>query len=300
LNTNPPLDVTIEAIRDIPDRPADRSRVIGTLLMEEGRLSAKDVDRIQRLASERGMRFGDAAVQLQLLTPDEVLVALARQFNNPVLPLGGSGGVADEVIAAHNPESEQVEPLRALRSQLMLRWFPLASRKILAIVSPERGEGRSWLAANLATTFAQIGVRTLLIDADMRHPRQHQLFNLGDAAGLCELLTGRAGRQITQRLHPQLRLFVLPAGLRPPNPQELLSRPVFDVVIDRFAEKFDLLLLDTPASMQCADAQIIARHAGSALIVARQNRTGHSRLKASMESLTQIGVNVVGSVITDH
>jgi capsular exopolysaccharide synthesis family protein len=182
----------------------------------------------------------------------------------------------------------------------MLRWFPAAKRKVLAIVSPERGDGRSWLAANLATTFAQIGVRTLLIDADMRHPRQHELFNLGDAAGLCELLTGRAGRQITQRLHPQLRLFVLPAGLLPPNPQELLSRPVFDVVIDRFAEKFDLLLLDTPASMHSADAQIIAAHAGSALLVAHRNYTAHARLMSTKSSMTEIGVDVIGSVITEH
>jgi len=287
-------------LRDVPDGAVDRSRIIGTLLVEEGRLTSKDVDRVQCFAKERGIRFGDAAVQLQLLTPDDVLAALARQFNNPVLPLRGSGGVADEVIAAHNPESECVEPLRALRSQLLLRWFPSATRKVLAVVSPERGEGRSWLAANLATTFAQIGIRTLLIDADMRQPRQHILFNLGNAAGLCELLTGRAGRQVAQRLHPQLRLFVLPAGLLPPNPQELLSRPAFDVVIDRFAEKFDLMLLDTPASTQSADAQIIAAHAGSALLVARRNHTGHARLKETKESLTQIGVDVIGSVCTEH
>jgi protein-tyrosine kinase len=300
LSTDTPLDATTTETRDIPERTFDRSRIIGTLLMEEGRLTAKDVERIERFARERGLRFGDAAVQLQLLTPDDVLAALARQFNNPVVPLGGFGGVSDEVIAAHDPESGQVEPLRALRSQLMLRWFPAASRKVLAIVSPERGEGRSWLAANLATTFAQIGVRTLLIDADMRHPRQHKLFNLDNAAGLSELLTGRAGRQITQRLHPQLRLFVLPAGLIPPNPQELLSRPVFDAVIDRFVEKFDLLLFDTPASMHSADSQIIAARAGSALLVARRNYTGHARLSATMESMTQIGVKVVGSVVSEH
>jgi protein-tyrosine kinase len=294
------VDGTTKGVRDVPEPAVDRSRIIGTLLMEEGRLSSKDVERIERFARERGVRFGDAAVQLQLLTPDDVLVMLAKQFNTPVLPLGGSGGVAEEVIAAHNPASEQAEPLRGLRSQLMLRWFPAAARKVLAIVSPERGEGRSWLAANLATTFAQIGVRTLLIDADLRHPRQHQLFNLENAAGLCELLTGRAGREVAQRLHPQLRLFVLPAGLLPMNPQELLSRPAFDVVIDRFAAKFDLLLIDTPASMQSADAQIVAAHAGSALLLARRNHTAHARLTATKQSLTQIGVSVIGSVVTEH
>jgi chain length determinant protein tyrosine kinase EpsG len=182
----------------------------------------------------------------------------------------------------------------------MLRWFHQSTRRVFAVTSPDRGDGRSWLAANLAATFAQVGVRTLLIDADMRHPRQHQMFNLDNAVGLSDLLTGRAARQVAQLLHPQLRLFVLPAGLLPPNPQELLSRPVFDVVVDRFAEQFDLILIDTPPARHFADAQIIAAHAGSALLVARLNHSSHERMARTMESFTQIGVNVIGSVINEH
>ena len=75
----------------------------------------------------------------------------------------------------------------------------------------------------------------MLIDADMRHPRQHELFNLNNAVGLSALLTGRAGKEIVSRIHPQLRLFVLPAGALPPNPQELLGRQVFDLVLEKFA-----------------------------------------------------------------
>jgi len=109
-----------------------------------------------------------------------------------------------------------------LRSQISLRWTHPKERKSLVIASAGRGEGRSWLAANLATVFAQMGERVLLIDADLRHPRQHELFNLNNSVGLSALLTGRAGREIVVRIHPKLRLFVLPAGLLPPNPQELL------------------------------------------------------------------------------
>jgi MinD-like ATPase involved in chromosome partitioning or flagellar assembly len=86
-----------------------------------------------------------------------------------------------------------------------------------------------------------MGERVLLTDADMRHPRQHYLFNLNNSIGLSALLTGRAGREIVSRIHPQLRLFVLPAGLRPPNPQELLGRPVFEVVLTLLAEQYDLV-----------------------------------------------------------
>ena len=163
------------------DSPVDRGRAIGAVLVEQGRLSSEDLDEIQRFANAHGVRFGEAALQLKRVTEHDIESALAQQYNYPVLARGGEGGVADDVIAAHQPQSESVEPLRALRSQLILRWYNNATRKVLAVTSAERGEGRSWLAANLATMFAQLGERTLLIDADMRHPRQHRLFKIGRA-----------------------------------------------------------------------------------------------------------------------
>ncbi len=277
----------------------DRSRAIGAILVEQGRLSPEDVEEIQRFATENSLRFGGAAVQLNLLTQNDIEVALAQQYNYPVLARG-KGGVTDEVIAAYLPHSELVEPMRALRSQLSLRWVSKASRRVLAITSPSRGDGRSWLAANLATVFAQMGERVLLIDADLRHPRQHVFFNLGNAVGLSALLTGRAGREVVARIHPQLRLYVLPAGLLPPNPQELLGRPVFDVVLNSFADQYDLVIIDTPATSEAADAQIAAARAGTALMLARRNHSLHSELSSAMHNLTQSGVTVLGSVINDH
>ncbi len=292
-------DLRNQPKRAMAERAGDHSRAIGMILVEEGRLATTDVDRILRFAIERNVRFGDAGVELDLIKPDDVLFALARQFNNPVLARGPDG-VSDDVIAAYNPQSALVEPLRALRSQLMLRWYAESSRRVLSVVSPDRGEGRSWVVANLATAFAQIGVRTLIIDANLRHPRQHRIFNLGESGGLCELLTGRSGGEAARRIHPQLRLFVLGAGVLPPNPQELLSRPMFELVVNRFAEQFDLVLLDTPAAGEYADAQIIAAHGGSALLLARQNHSRRERLKQTLTSLQQIGVSVVGSIINEY
>src|SRR6202522_2206119 len=280
--------------------PPDRGRAIGTILIEQGRLNSQDVEEIQRFANTHGVRFGEAAVQLKRLSQLDIESAIAQQYNYPVLARGGEGGVADDVIAAYQPQSEGVEPLRALRSQLILRWLNNSTRKLLAVTSAERGEGRSWLAANLATMFAQLGERTLLIDADMRHPCQHRLFNIDNSVGLSALLTGRAGREIARRIHPQLRLYVLPAGVIPPNPQELLARQVFEVVVDHFAAQFSVVIVDTPAISETADAQILAANAGSAIIIGRRNYTLQSKLFAAMETLTQSGVNVVGSVLTDH
>jgi chain length determinant protein tyrosine kinase EpsG len=287
-------------VKEIPLQTRDRSRAFGGILVELGRLTPGDAEEIQRYAGAHGLRFGDAALQLKLLTQEDIEFALAQQYNYPILARGGENGVSDDVVAAYNPQSELVEPLRAIRSQLTHRWFDDASRKVVAITSPSRSDGRSWLAANLATLFAQIGERTLLIDADMRHPRQHQLFNLSNAAGLSALLTGRAGKEAAIRIHPQLRLFVLPAGMMPPNPQELLGRPVFDVVLERFNEQFDVILIDTPAATETADAQIVARRAGAALMLARRNHTRRSQMISAMQNLSQTGVNVIGSVLNEY
>ena len=291
----------------VAERPAkrqntspDRGRAIGAILVEQGRLNSHDVEEIQRFANSHGVRFGEAAVQLKRITERDIESAIAQQYNYPVLARGGESGVADDVIAAYMPQSEAVEPLRALRSQLILRWFNNATRRVLAVTSAERGEGRSWLAANLATMFAQLGERTLLIDADMRHPRQHRIFNIDNSVGLSALLTGRAGREIARRIHPQLRLFVLPAGIIPPNPQELLARPVFDVILDHFAAQFSLVILDTPAACETADAQILASNAGNAVMIASRNRTRQAKLVAAMDMLTDTGVNVIGSIINEH
>jgi receptor protein-tyrosine kinase len=281
------------------DVARDRTRAIGAILVEQGRLTADDVEEIQQYSIANGLRFGDGALRLQKLTQQDVDLAIAQQFNYPILERGGRNGVSDELVAGYLPQSEMIEPLRALRSQITLRWVNSQERNALAITSAGRGEGRTWLAANLAIVFAQLGRRTLIIDADMRNPRLHTLFNLENTVGLSALLTGRAGREIVTRVHPQLRLFVLPAGIVPPNPQELLGRPVFDVVLNLFADQYDLIIMDTPACTVASDAYILSSRAGTAVMVARRNHTNQTDLNSAMQNLVQTGVNVIGSVMTD-
>jgi protein-tyrosine kinase len=284
----------------VPELTRERSRAIGAILVEQGRLSPEEVEKIQQFAKNNDLRFGDAALKLRLLTENDIDSAIAQQFKYPILTRGGEGGVADDVVAAYLPQSQMVEPLRVLRSQLSLRWVNPKERKILVIASAGRGEGRSWLAANLATVFAQMGERVLLIDADLRHPRQHELFNLNNSVGLSALLTGRAGREIVCRIHPKLRLFVLPAGSLPPNPQELLGRQVFDLVLDLFASQYDWVIMDTPATSESADAQILASRADAAVLLVRRNHTRIDELKAAMRNLTESGVQVMGSVVSEY
>ena len=288
-------------VESIPQhRALTRDRSIGAILIDAGRLKPADAERVLKLQHDEGLRFGDAARRLNLVSDADIEFALSRQFDYPYLQRGSSK-VADEVIAAYNPFAPQVEALRAVRSQLMLRWFdPDAARKTLAIVSPADGEGRSWMAANLAVVFSQLGERTLLIDADMRLPRQHVIFGVDNRAGLSALLTGRAGLDAAQRV-PALRdLSVLPAGASPPNPQEVLARPSFAKALTALESQYDVILIDTPAGARYADGQTLAVRAGGALMVSRKDHTRIGLLRAYADMIRQAGASVVGSVLNER
>lgn len=271
---------------------------IGAILVDTGRLSAENAERILRLQIEQGKRFGDTAIALGLLTEDDIRFALSRQFNNLYLPEGDSS-LSYELVAAYKPFSPVVEKLRALRSQLMLRWFDAEARNVLAIVSPGEEEGRSFIAANLAIVFSQLGKRTLLVDANLRTPRQHELFKLGNRAGLSSMLAGRVGIEAVARVPSLLGLSVLPAGAVPPNPQELLGRAGFAELLQSLIREFDIIVIDTPAASECAEAQIIAARASAALIVARKNRSSMPEIIELTRSLQQTGATTVGSVLND-
>lgn len=274
-------------------------RSIGALLMDAGRITPEAAERILKLQKEKNLRFGEAAIELGLLTEDDIQHALSRQFDYPYL-MPGDTSMSQEVVAAFKPFSSSVERLRALRSQLMLRCLsPDTENRSLAIVSPENGEGRSYIAANLAVVFSQLGERTLLIDADMRRPRQHQIFCLGNQPGLSAVLSDRADPEsVIRRIPNLLGLSVLPAGAVPPNPQELLNRPAFAKLLDYCRKHYDVVLLDTPAG-NTSDAETIASRAGTALAVGRKHLTSAQRLQELVQSLRRSGTAVVGSVLNE-
>src|SRR2546430_17625476 len=194
-------------------------RRLGAVLIQAGRLRPQDVEHILQLQRQKGLRFGDAGKDAGLLTQADIEFALARQFDHPYLRRGESK-VSEEVVAAYEPFSTQVEALRAVRAQLMLRWLDSEpASKALAILSAAREEGRSFIAANLAVVFAQLGARTLLIDADLRQPCLHRLF--GDRKST-RLNAGpsrpAAGLEVLQRPATPAHPSAPSAGAPPPKP----------------------------------------------------------------------------------
>lgn len=293
-------NVSSSLFEQLAERRGNRDRSIGAILIDAGKLKAADAEQILRLQHDEGLRFGDAAKRLGLITDDDIAQALSRQFDYPYLTAGESR-VAGEVVAAYNPFSAPVEALRALRSQLMLRWFDSeAEHKTLAITSPSRAEGRSWLTANLGVVFSQLGERTLIIDADLRQPRQHLLFGIDNRSGLSAVLAGRSTPDAVQRVPALLDLSVLPAGAVPPNPQELLARPLFAQLLQQLASEYDVILVDTPAGTQYADGQTLAVRASGALVVAQKNASSIYLLRAYTDLLRQATAKVVGTVLMER
>ena len=274
-------------------------RCIGAIMVEEGKLTPREVERVLERQRKDKVRFGEAAVRLGYLTEDDVRFALARQYDMPHFT-PSSDGPSRELFAAFAPFHPRTEELRGLRTQLMIRWYkPDEGRKSLVVASPEAGEGRSYIAANLAIAFSQLGARTLLVDADMRNSRQHRIFGLPEMQGLSTLLAGRSDHKSTFPVPGMSRLSVLPAGPLPPNPQELLSRPVFAGLMKDLQAVYDVVIIDSPPARHYADTQSIVFRAGDALVVARKNHTSVASTQKTVRELAATGARVVGTVVND-
>jgi chain length determinant protein tyrosine kinase EpsG len=181
---------------------------------------------------------------------------------------------------------------------LLLRWFQ-DGRKTLAIGSARANEGASYLAANLAVLFAQMGRKVLLIDANMRQPRQHDIFNLGNGMGLSDVLAERVPSVQVRTVKSFPTLSILPAGSPPPNPAELLARPTFAALLSGLETNYDIILLDTAPSQPTSDFQAVAARVGGMLIATRRNVSRLAPLAELKEKITLTGAQVVGAVVLD-
>lgn len=275
-------------------------RSIGDIIGETRHLSAEQVERILSWQREHGVRFGEAAVALGFVSTDDVLFALAQQFHYPYAA-EEQRNQCPELVALNEPFSVQAESFRAVRSQVMMRVFsdPSCRHQALAVVSPNAGDGKTFFAANLAITLAQLGGRTLLIDADMRGPRMHDVFKMPGIAGLSGILSGRTEARVVAQVPGVSSLFLLPVGTTPPNPLELVERPAFALLIRELAGKFDHVVVDTPAAEYGSDAAVIAARCGAALVLARKNASRFDALESLTLGLQQSNTKMAGVVLNE-
>jgi succinoglycan biosynthesis transport protein ExoP len=169
--------------------------------------------------------------------------------------------------------------------------------KALVVTSTGVGEGKTVTAANLAVALAQAGQRVLLIDADLRKPRLHELFGQKVEPGLSNLLVGSAkATEAVQKLAVGA-LWLLPAGRVPPNPVELLGSPRFKEFLGGLRAHFDWVLLDTPPVLVAADASVVAHVASGVLFVVGADMPARAAAQAALEQLRAARARLVGAVL---
>jgi protein-tyrosine kinase len=168
------------------------------------------------------------------------------------------------------------------------------------VVSPAPGDGRTHIAANLAVVFSQMGQRTVLVDANLRAPRLHTLFDLPARPGLTAILADRQVAGELDRIDALPHLHVLQVGTPPPNPQELVQRDTFRTLLRELTRKFDRVIVDTPAAQGAADARVIATACTQALVVGRRDHSAASHLRELVAGLRAQQVDLVGVVMNAH
>lgn len=205
----------------------------------------------------------------------------------------------DDLVVIHDPGSERAESIGALRTHIMAQHLS-AGRRSLALCSPTPDVGCTSLAANLAVALADGGLRTLLIDADLRRPAIHTLIRPSrEVPGLAQCLASDAvkfGDAIQFDALPNLS--ILYSGGRSERPQDLLSTPRFHELIDTCLREFDVTIVDTPPSNASADSRRIATVVGYSLLVVGRDKSFVSDVKILTDELTADGSIIIGSVLT--
>ncbi len=276
-----------------------REQVLGEIFKETRKLDASQVEAILAHQKQNATLFGESAVALKLVSQSDVLWALSQQFHYPYA-LAGRKQFNAELITATTPFSSVSETFRSIRSQLIRRFQQDPQRRALAVVSADGGDGKTFVAANLAIAFSQLGRRTLLIDADMRSPRLHKVFGLDNTRGLSSILSGRLSARVLTPVTDLPSLFVLPVGVSPPNPLELLESAAFGALLHELLGKFDHVIVDSPSAVSGADAGVVAARCGAFLPVARQGRTRMDSMFELVNSLRDSTTLPYGFILNEH
>jgi capsular exopolysaccharide synthesis family protein len=240
-------------------------------------------------------------------TPEEVRQRLGlpvvghipyfRPKADAVQPVGPDGVRLDPALCTvHLPKSGEAESYRGVRTAV---YFNSRSQghKVIQVTSPDMGDGKTTLAANLAVSIAQSGKKAILIDADCRRPRIHKLFGVTAGRGLASVIAGEA--ELGEAIQPSAvpGLSVLPCGPIPPNPAELLTLPRLREVVGAIREQYDFVVIDTPPLLAVTDPCAVVPCVDGVLLTLRIGKNARPHALRAKEILANLGASVVGVVI---
>lgn len=212
--------------------------------------------------------------------------------------VGNGSPNGESLVTVSDFRSSTAEAFRTLRTNLIFSQA-VQSLRTIVITSPSPQDGKTTTAANLAVTFAQQGMRVLIVDCDLRRARLHKLFHSVREPGLTQLMLGQATQDQVVQTTMVENLSFLPAGAHPPNPSELLGGPQMRATLERLGREYDILILDTPPIHAAADALILGSQADGVILVLRAGHTDRQVAQDAVQRLSSLGVRVVGAVLND-
>ena len=230
----------------------------------------------------------------------ELMAGVSKGGGAAQAPLKASYSFSPEVVMITEPRGVRAEAVRALRTHIMAQHVD-DGRRGLAVCAASLGVGATFVAVNLAVALAQIGVKVLLIDGDLRRSQIDDFIHTSNAvSGLQQCLQGD-DLDILSTIQPDVieNLSVMFAGGVPSNAQELLASDRFADLIDRCLRDYDLTIIDTPPANLCADSRRISTVAGYSLIVAKRHESFVDDIKALSAQLIEDRAHVVGTVMNE-
>ena len=218
----------------------------------------------------------------------------------PPLPPGENHrDMAEAVVGAHDNQSPIAEQVRQIRTNLETVLAEYRSRSIV-ITSPVTGDGKTLVAANLATVLADHPEqKILLVDADLRKPDQHHLYNVRQAPGLSEYLTGQCTQEEVVQQTSLPNLNVIAAGRPPDKPTVLLSSERMTNLLSEVQSTYQWIIFDTPPLLPVTDASVLARECVGLILVVRMGQTARTLIERSQDLLAEMRLPVLGCILND-
>lgn len=293
-----PFDASGKGVRDhavplalendsprIVAQPDVCARSIGSLLRERCGLDDDQIAAIRSHQEAHGMLFGEAARALGLVKAADLGAALADQRRDAALldPAKAPGASARR---GGVPVQDGLAVFRDLHARLMevvaRPGAGVDAGRAIAVVGPDEGDGRSYVAANLAVAASQMGLRTLLVDADLRGPTLHKVFRLELPKGLADVLLGNVEPDLLRHVPSVPGLRVLTAGATVPNSMPLLRTEALRQFVRAAGEHFDVVLVDTPPGLAGPESLEVARHCDAVVAVGRRGKTTMAAMDAML------------------
>jgi capsular exopolysaccharide synthesis family protein len=243
-----------------------------------------------------GLAFGFEHLDNRIKTPQELKASVGIPFLGMVpMIVADKHAIANPLLNNGVPQNF-AEAFKTIRTNVLFSSADEGTRS-LVVTSAGPGEGKSLVASNLAVAMAQAGQRVLLVDADMRRPRQHEIFGTEQEPGLSNLLAGNAKMVESVRKSTIPGLWLMHAGHIPPNPAELLGSKRYADFLSSLGQHFDWVIIDTPPVMVVADGSICANRATGVLFVVGADHTTRQAARAAIEQLSGANAHLIGSVL---